>query len=158
MEALKRRTPNWLLELVGYRVPATTLSLSITFIAAIYGLWQGMNIVVSNPVRFQNPVYKIMDGYASLWGLAVFTFGAFILGGLVHHNFTLKAIGLLGLSAWHAIFAVYSFRAMLGIPAAASTPTPVYTFVAVTLAVLVWMDEKRLARYDKDQDVHLDSR
>jgi hypothetical protein len=147
LRALANRAPDWVGALLGYRVPATSLSLTISFVAAVYGTWQGLTIALSDPRRFKNPVYAIMDGHAPVWGAAVFACGVLILLGLVLRNFWLKAVGLLGLSAWHAIFAIYSFQAELSLPDAASTPTPVYAFVAITLAVLVWMDEKRLATY-----------
>lgn len=136
--------PDWAREIIAYRVPATNLSLAISYIAGVYGIWQGTTIIVSERIRFQNPVYHIMDGHAPYWGIVVLLCGAAVLHGLLRRKFLIKALGLLGLSAWHAIFAIASLRATLTIAEAASTPGPVYTFVAVTLAVLVWMDEKRL--------------
>ena len=129
-----------------YRVPVTPLSYGTTCAAAGFGLWQGIAIMASKPERFSSASFDGLRNYMFHFGAAAAIFGVLILAGLLTHSFVIKGLGLTGLAVWSLAFCSVTLKAFLVNLTAGPTGPPAYFFIAIVLAILVWMDERKPAR------------
>lgn len=126
------------------RVPATVLSRMSIWIAGLYGIWQGCQILTSTPERFSSPGYATVRDFPAAmgsWGVIALLCGALILTGSLTRLFWVKGAGLLGLSVWCTAFGGGAFSAFLASRNAGPTGPPVYLAYAAAVAVLMLVDE-----------------
>jgi hypothetical protein len=134
--------PRRLLLVAQYRVPATWLSITTTYAAGAYGIWQGIGILTSPDSRFGSPAFEHIRDAPAPWGVSALLLGCCVLFGIIRRQFLIKAVGLAGLSLLSLGFGSLSLTAYLSNPTAAPTGPPAYYFIAVNLGILVWAKPK----------------
>lgn len=135
-----------------YRVPANPLSAATTYVAASYGVWQGVGLLTAEPRRISGPSYAMIRQSPELWGLAALVAGIAVAWGFWRKCFWLKAIALFVLATWSVAFATTSLHALMNSPVAVPTAPPAYYFIAVNLTFLIWADPRGVATPDATQN------
>lgn len=126
-------------------IPATHAARATIWGAGIFGLAQGVGIILAGPDRWAGPSYTVIRQMAppQVWGLVAIVAGALVLAGSIARAFTVKAVGLYLLAAWCTAFAGGALAALATVATAGTTGPPTYLLVAYWAAVLTVIDERR---------------
>lgn len=117
------------------------------WIWAGYAIWQGMWIVAGGIERWQSPSFAVLrqvPNHPSLfWGILLVTFGTALGVASLLRLFWVKAFACIGIAIWSICFASGALVAAHHNPNMASTGGPTYIAIAVSVLVLVFVDERR---------------
>lgn len=125
-------------------LPASPAARMTIWVLGVYGIVQGLLIIMSRPDRWRGPSFTTLNdlpGAPDSWGWSVMLFGLLILVGSATHRWRLKGLGLILLSSWSFVFAAGLFYATTVQPTAPTTGGPTYTLLGVWTALLTLVDE-----------------
>lgn len=130
--------------MLQFRIPSTPLSRATIWTAGGYAIWQGVGILIGGAHRWTGPAYSVVlqaPGAPPSWGWASLILGLVIFAGSFGHLWRVKAVGLLGLSGWSMAFATGAQAATMTVATAGTTGGPAYAYIAISTAILVWVEE-----------------
>ena len=129
------------------RLVGTTILAKLTILGiGIYGVLQGVGILVGGPQRFGAATYAALRlapvvHPAYLWGSLVVLCGVLTLVGSLAMWWWVKSAGLVGLAIWSLLLANGAWAA-LELPSTGTTAAPTYVLVAYICLVLIFVHER----------------
>lgn len=140
-------------------IPSTILARMTIWVWGAYSIWQGWGIIADGQARFSDPIYAALNRTPEpthTWGTVLIVSGALMLLGSVLQSmvggvrrklvgFILKAAGCFGLAVWCVTFAIGSWLAR-DIPTSSGTAARTYATIAVSVLILVFIDERKAVR------------
>lgn len=105
----------------------------------VYGVAQGVSIVLASPARFTAAGYRValgMPAAAGVWGALLAVFGAALLAGLVTGRRRVASLAGFGVGVWSISFAVSLAWALFLSPAA--SPTGMWVHLLAGVVALIY--------------------